>query len=166
MRILGIDPGTLLVGYGIVDTGASRLRARVYGVVHCNPRDAVAERLARVFAALRRAIDEHRPDAVAIEDGFAGPNPRSALRIGEGRGAAMVAASTSGLAVHAYAPSTVKRSVAGTGRAGKHPVAEMVRALLGLPELPPADAADALAVAICHAQQAEVEARGLGVAAR
>jgi len=166
MRILGIDPGTLRVGYGVIDAGVTRSRALVYAVVTCDPRASVADRLARVFEALRRAIDEHAPDAVAIEDGFVGPNPRSALRIGEGRGAAMVAASSAGLPVHAYAPSVVKRSVAGTGRAGKHPVAEMVRALLGLPELPPADAADALAVALCHAQHAEVEARGLGLLAR
>jgi crossover junction endodeoxyribonuclease RuvC len=153
MRILGIDPGTLLVGYGVVEAGARDLRAVVYGVVRCDERAPTARRLATVFAALRRVIEEHRPDVVAIEDGFVGPNPRTALKIGEGRGAALVAAASAGLAVCAYAPSAVKRAVTGTGRAGKAPVAEMVRGLLALSAPPASDAADALAVAICHAQR-------------
>jgi crossover junction endodeoxyribonuclease RuvC len=161
MRILGIDPGTLSVGYGVVDAGATAYRPVVYGVIQCRESDAIAVRLARIFAQLRQVIEEHAPDVVAIEDGYTGPNPRSAMKIGEGRGAAMVAASSASLPVHLYAPSVVKRAVTGTGRAGKAPVAEMVRLLLGLAATPPSDAADALGLAICHAQRAATTANGL-----
>jgi len=98
---------------------------------------------------------------VSVEDGFCGPNPRSALKIGEGRGAALVAAASAGLPVHLYSPASVKRAVTGSGRASKAPVAEMVRLLLGLDQAPPSDAADALGLAICHAQRATVGANEL-----
>jgi crossover junction endodeoxyribonuclease RuvC len=154
--ILGIDPGTIKVGFGLVEVVASSYRAVDYGVIRCKPTAPPAVRLGEVFAALKQVIEKHHPAVVAIEDGFAGKNPRSALRIGEGRGAAMAAAATSGLAVELYAPSAVKRSVTGTGRAGKASVAQMVALVLSLPKTPAEDAADALAVALCHGQRAAI----------
>ncbi|MHC5020753.1 MAG: crossover junction endodeoxyribonuclease RuvC [Planctomycetota bacterium] len=152
--ILGIDPGTIKVGFGLVKVAASSYRAVAYGVIKCKPTDPPAVRLGEVFSVLQQVIEEHRPEVVALEDGFAGKNPRSALRIGEGRGAAMAAAAVAGLHVEVYAPSAVKRSVTGTGRAGKASVAQMVALVLGLPTPPASDAADALAVALCHGQRA------------
>ncbi len=165
MRILGIDPGTIAVGYGLVEAGASRYRAVAYGVIRCRPADPPAERLARIFGELRAVLAQHHADVVAIEDGFVGRNPRSALRIGEGRGAAMVAAATAGLAVVPYAPASVKRAVTCSGRAGKASVAHMVALLLGLDRIPDSDAADALAVAICHGQRVASSPNGLQQAA-
>lgn len=135
---------------------ASSYTAVAYGVIHCKPTDPPAVRLGEIFTVLQQVIEEHKPDVVALEDGFAGKNPRSALRIGEGRGAAMAVAAICGLSVEVYAPSAVKRSVTGTGRAGKGPVAQMVALVLGLPAPPASDAADALAVALCHGQRAAI----------
>ena len=115
MRILGIDPGTQKVGFGVVDAGASRYRAVAYGVIGCRRGAPPAERLAEVLTQLQAVLADQQPDVVAIEDGFAGPNPRAALRIGEGRGVAMAAAAQAGVPVYTYAPTTVKRAVAGTG---------------------------------------------------
>lgn len=154
MLILGIDPGTIKVGFGLVQAAASSYRAVAYGVIKCKPTDPPAVRLGEVFSVLSEVIAEHGPDVVALEDGYCGKNARSALRVGEGRGAAMAAAAVAGLHVEVYAPSAVKRSVTGSGRAGKAPVAQMVALVLNLAEAPASDAADALAVALCHGQRA------------
>ncbi|MHC4788904.1 MAG: crossover junction endodeoxyribonuclease RuvC [Planctomycetota bacterium] len=150
MRILGIDPGTQVCGYGVIEVDGAEARALDYGVVRGRARP-LSERLKVIHEGLLEVIGRFEPDVAAIEGAFFGKNVRSALKIGEGRGVALLAAAASGLEVVEYAPAEVKKAVVGTGRAHKSQVQQMVRAILRLPELPsPDDAADALALAICH----------------
>jgi len=150
MRVLGIDPGTLVCGYGVVDGEGPEMRVVDYGVVRCGRR-ALHHRLRVLYEGLSAVIAAHRPQVAAVEGVFHGVNARTALKIGEGRGVALLAAAAAGLEVVEYSPATVKKSVVGSGRAHKSQVQEMVRVILALPEIPqPADAADALALAICH----------------
>jgi crossover junction endodeoxyribonuclease RuvC len=150
MRILGIDPGTQVCGYAVIDTDGPDARAVDYGVVKSRQR-ALAARLGDINRGLATVIDRHRPDVAVLEGAFFGKNVQSALKIGEGRGAALVAAAAAGIEVVEYAPAEVKKAVVGTGRAHKSQIQQMVRIILNLPELPePEDAADALAIAICH----------------
>jgi crossover junction endodeoxyribonuclease RuvC len=144
MRVLGIDCGGEYTGYAVVEQDeAGRMTAVCYGAVRLKPKDPLEARLLQVWNELRAQIEAHRPDMVAIEDVFYGPNPKSMLKLGEVRGVAMLAASSRGLGVAPYAPLAVK--------AEKSQVQHMVARLLNLPEIPhPADAADALAIAICH----------------
>ena len=150
MRILGIDPGTRACGYGVIEVDGPDARAVDYGVI--KSRDAsLPRRLDVIHRGLVAVIERHRPDVAALEGAFFGRSASSALKIGEGRGVAIVAASSHGLEVAEYAPAEVKKAVVGTGRAHKSQVQQMVRLLLNLPELPePEDAADALAIALCH----------------
>jgi crossover junction endodeoxyribonuclease RuvC len=152
MRVLGIDCGTEYTGYGVVELlPDGRLRYCVAGAIHLSRRDPMPERLSRVFQRLGEIIQEHRPDTVAIENVFYAVNAKSALMLGQVRGVAMLAASSAGLAVAEYAPLSIKSAVVGYGKAEKHQVQHMVGQLLGLAEPPAsADAADALAIAICH----------------
>lgn len=151
MRVLGIDPGTVTVGYGIVDFQRNQFRAVAYGVVRCPKTDGFPERLAAIFRGLEAIIAEHKPECAAIEEAFAGKSIQSALRIGEGRGIAILCAARSGLKVSQYPPAVIKKAVVGNGQAHKSQVQEMIRVLLGLKEAPePEDASDALAIAICH----------------
>jgi crossover junction endodeoxyribonuclease RuvC len=152
MRVLGIDPGTLVTGYGVVDAAGSSMVHVASGVI-APPPGPIAERLAAVFQALEGVIAAYAPAEVAVEDLFHARNARSALLLGHARGVALVAGARAGLPVYAYAPQLVKKAVVGHGRADKHQVQRMVRALLGLPADPAEDAADALAVAICHCQR-------------
>lgn len=150
MRILGIDPGTQVCGYGVIETDGRDVHAVDYGVVRSSDR-SLPHRLKVIYDGLRTIIERSEPDVVAVEGAFFGKDARSALKIGEGRGVALLAAAGSGLEVVEYAPAEVKTSVVGTGRAHKSQVQQMVRLILALPELPtPEDAADALAIAICH----------------
>ncbi len=151
MRILGIDPGTRRCGYGAVEWSSGRLHYLECGVIE-PPRTApLAARLAELSQELREVISELAPAVVAVEDLFHGIDARAALTLGHARGVALAAVGLADLAVHAYPPATVKRSVAGYGRAGKEQMAEVVRVLLAMKRRPASDAADALAVAICHA---------------
>lgn len=152
MRVLGIDCGTEYTGFGICEDSDGRaLRHIVSGAIHLAKRDALPQRLADIYNALRALVEAHHPDIVAIEEVFYSVNAKSALKLGQVRGVAMLAASSCGLAVAEYAPLAIKSSVTGYGRAEKIQVQNMVMRLLALPELPePADAADALAIAICH----------------
>jgi len=160
MRILGVDPGTRCTGYGIIEASGHGLAAVTYGAISLDARDSIAERLGRIFDALHEVITAHRPDALALEKAFYGRNVQSAMRIGEARAVAMLCAQRAGLKVAEYAPAAVKRSVVGAGRAHKSQVQRMVRIQLSLEEEPhPEDAADALAVAICHAHHAVLEGR-------
>ncbi|MCI0339917.1 MAG: crossover junction endodeoxyribonuclease RuvC [Planctomycetales bacterium] len=155
MRVLGIDPGTIRVGFGVVEAGASTYRAVAFGVVASASTAPLPERLRRIHAGLTRVIARTGPDLVAIEDAFSGINPHAALRIGEGRGVALLCAGEARLPVFSYAPTEVKRAVTGGGGARKASVARMVAFLLGLPREPsPEDASDALAVALCHCLRA------------
>ncbi|HZQ15253.1 MAG TPA: crossover junction endodeoxyribonuclease RuvC [Gaiellaceae bacterium] len=152
MRVLGIDPGTAACGYGIVHESGGRLRATCYGWWPTSPRERLEVRLLTIFEGVRELIAEHAPAAVALEESFVGADARIALSVGQARGAVLVAASSAGVACAEYAPASVKQAVCGYGRADKDQVGRMVKAILGLDELPaPNHAADALAVAICHA---------------
>ena len=151
MRIMGIDPGTRIVGYGMIETVGSRIVPITFGTIRTNPREDYVRRLRTIFDNLGRILREQQPDEVAVEEAFYGKSVSAALRMGEGRGVAMIAAALSDKPLFQYSPAEVKKAVVGNGRAHKSQVQEMVRMLLGLREAPhPEDAADALAVAICH----------------
>jgi crossover junction endodeoxyribonuclease RuvC len=152
MRVLGIDCGTEYTGYGIVELcGDGKLICLACGAVKLSPREPMPARLSIIFDRLGAIIVEHRPDRVAIEDVFYALNVKSALKLGQVRGVAMLAASSAGLQVAEYSPLSIKSAVVGYGRAEKQQVQHMVTRLLGLAEIPePPDAADALAIAICH----------------
>src|SRR5437763_11151683 len=151
MRALGIDCGTECTGFGIVELRDHQLICVAFGAIKLSTRDSLPRRLAIVFERLAEIIREHQPNDVAIEDVFYALNAKSALKLGQVRGVAMLAASSAGLEVAEYSPLSIKSAVVGYGRAEKIQVQHMVAHLLNLPELPrPADAADALAIAICH----------------
>jgi crossover junction endodeoxyribonuclease RuvC len=152
MFVLGIDPGLTRTGYGLVRQGHPPVAVAV-GVIHTDPSAPTAARLAELHADLGLVIAEHRPDVMAVERVFTNRNLQTAVAVGRASGVVMLAAAQAGIPVVEYSPTTVKGSVTGDGRAGKRAVQEMVRRRLGLPDLPrPADAADALAVAVCHLQ--------------
>ena len=152
MKVLGIDPGTAACGYGIVHGSGGRLRATCHGWWQTPPGTPTEARLLTIFTGVQELIAEHAPDAVALEESFVGADARIALSVGQARGAVLVAASSAGVACAEYAPARVKQAVCGYGRADKAQVGKMVRAILALDDVPrPDHAADALAVAICHA---------------
>ena len=152
MKVLGIDPGTAACGYGIVHASGGRLQAVQYGWWPTPARARPELRLKRIHDAVADLIARHEPEAVALEESFVGADARIALSVGQARGAALVACAAAGVHCAEYPPATVKSAVCGYGRAEKTQVQRMVKAILGLPEPPrPHHAADALAVAICHA---------------
>ncbi len=151
MRVLGIDCGGEYTGYGVVEMQSTRLCCLTCGAIKLSPREKLPLRLSRIFAQLGAIIQEYHPDEVAIEDIFYALNVKSALKLGQVRGVAMLAAASAGLEVSEYSPLTIKSSVVGYGRAEKQQVQAMVTRLLDLPSAPePLDASDALAIAICH----------------
>ena len=153
MKIFGIDPGSVRTGFGCVERVGSRHALVVCGSLSGPPRASFPDKLKAIHAGLAALLAEHRPDSVAIEDIFHASNARSALKLGEARGVALLAAAEAGLPVTPYAPAAIKRAIVGYGRAEKHQVQQMVKLLLGLEEAPsPHDVADALAVALCHLQ--------------
>ncbi len=155
MLVLGIDPGTAITGYGLVEEVRGRLAAVAYGAV-TTPAGANPEsRLLTIFEELSGLIVRYAPAAVAVEELFFNKNVRTALAVGQARGVCLLSAANSGVPVAEYTPLQVKQAVTGTGKAAKEQVGYMVRALLGLPSVPrPDDVADALAVAICHVHSA------------
>lgn len=152
-RILGIDPGSRITGYGVIDAGRNGLSFVACGVIKTTTDYSFSHRLNEIFEGINEVIQVHDPVISAVEDVFLATNPRSALKLGHARGAAVVAAMQNGLAVYDYSPRAVKQAVAGYGQAEKSQVLHMVRVLLALNGSPSPDAADALAVAICHANQ-------------
>jgi crossover junction endodeoxyribonuclease RuvC len=152
MRVLGIDCGGEYTGYGVVEMYSSgKLCCLSCGAIKLSPREALSRRLSTIYVQLGEIIAEHRPDEVAIEDVFYALNVKSALKLGQVRGVAMLAAASAGLEVAEYSPLTIKSSVVGYGRAEKQQVQHMVTRLLELAQPPePTDASDALAIAICH----------------
>jgi crossover junction endodeoxyribonuclease RuvC len=152
MRVLGIDCGTEYTGYGVVELSAQgTLICVTSGAVKVSPREVMPKRLSKIFVTLCRVIEESKPDYVAIEDVFYALNVKSALKLGQVRGVAMLAASSAGIEVAEYAPLSIKSAVVGYGKADKQQVQHMVMRLLKLTEPPePIDASDALAIAICH----------------
>lgn len=156
VRIMGIDPGSRYLGFGLVDAVGPALQHVAHGVVRTNGALPLQERLADIFAELEDVVARFRPEVVAVEGVFHHKNARSALVLGHARGVALLVAARAGLAVHEYAPARIKKSVGAGGNDGKGAVARMVATLLPLPEEAVkvrSDAYDALAVALCHAHQ-------------
>lgn len=150
---LGIDPGTAITGYGLVEGRGDRLRLVECGIISTPAGEPLPRRLQTIHASLTHLITKHRPDSAAVEELFFSRNARTALVVGHARGVALLAAAMEGLPLFEYTPLQVKQAVTGYGRADKVQVQAMVRVLLGLETAPqPDDAADAVAVAICHAQ--------------
>jgi crossover junction endodeoxyribonuclease RuvC len=154
LRILGIDPGSRVTGFGAIDTDGTHHVLVEQGVIRIPGKLSFPEKLRRIHQSLLEIVDRCRPDQMVVEDLFYATNVKSALKLGHVRGVAILAAVNRGLPVHEYAPLEVKQAVVGYGRADKSQVQKMVAVLLSLPAPPePHDAADALAVAICHANQ-------------
>jgi crossover junction endodeoxyribonuclease RuvC len=152
VKVLGIDPGTAACGYGIVHERDGRLREVDSGYWRTQARERLDARLMAIFVGVRELIAEHEPDAVALEESFVGADARIALSVGQARGAVLVAAASAGVECAEYAPARVKQAVCGYGRAEKGQMQRMVRIILALEREPESThAADALAVAICHA---------------
>ncbi len=149
-RIIGIDPGSNVTGWGIIDVDGSRLKHVAHGQVRTHASTPLEERLVEIFDAVVSVIADHSPAHAAVELPFVSENPQTAIVLGHARGVALLAISQAGMSVTSYPPATVKQAVVGTGRADKNQIQTMVKTLLNLREKPPADAADALAVAICH----------------
>ena len=152
MKVIGIDPGTANCGYGIVHESGGRLRAIGHGSWSTPAGERLELRLRTIFEGVAALVEEHEPDAVALEESFVGVDARTALSVGQARGAVMVAAANAGVECTEYSPARVKQVVCGYGRAEKQQMQRMVKVILGLQVEPaPSHAADALAVAICHA---------------
>jgi len=151
MIVLGVDPGSVRTGWGVIRREGPRLYGVDAGVIETDDGDALERRLLAIHDGLCEVIERHRPDCMAVEDIFHARYARAALKLGQARGAALIAGARGGLVIAAYPPARVKRAVAGRGQASKPQIARMVGAVLGWRELPALDATDALAVAITHA---------------
>ncbi len=154
MRVLGIDPGSLITGYGLVEGDGSNLTHICNGSIVCRNGDLLENRLMEIFDILQGVISSCSPDVVAIENVFVSKGARSALKLGHARGVALLSAVKGGLKVFKYSPMEIKKALTGYGRADKQQVQYMVKRLLGMPSLPDTNASDALAVAICHIHMA------------
>lgn len=157
MLIVGIDPGTLHLGWGVIRSEGTRLIHVDHGIIHTTAKAELACRLVEIDDALEAMLRDHRPEAGAVESLFFAKDAQAAAKLGHARGVALLRLMRAGVSVHEYPPARVKRAIAGNGQADKHQVGMMVKALLGLRELPAADASDALAVAITHARFARVD---------
>jgi crossover junction endodeoxyribonuclease RuvC len=161
MRIIGLDPGLRATGWGVILAAGNRLSHVAHGTIRTNPDDELAYRLRVVHDALTEIIAEWQPQAAAVEETFVNKNPSSTLKLGQVRGVVLLAPAQAGLPVGEYAPTVVKKAVVGTGAADKDQVHAMVKRLLPGVNVTGADAADALAVAICHAHHAATSRRVL-----
>ena len=166
MRILGIDPGSNLTGFGVVERIGARVVHCAHGTLRALRGAPLPERLAALQVALAAVIAEHRPEAAVVEQVFVAASPRSALVLGQARGVLLATAATAGLPVSEFSAQEIKLAVVGTGRAEKVQVQAMVRQLLALERAPAADAADALAAALCLAHQGPLAALAVGRARR
>jgi len=157
MRVLGIDPGTATTGYGVVEEARGDLKPLAFGVIRTSASQTLPKRLQLIYHAVSELTEEWEPTAAAVEELFFSKNVRTAMSVGQARGVALLALADGGLAVAEYTPLAVKQAVTGYGNADKAQMQEMVRLLLKLAEVPrPDDAADALAVAICHIHSARL----------
>jgi crossover junction endodeoxyribonuclease RuvC len=147
---LGIDPGTRLLGWGVVSRSGNRMRHIAHGVIKLDPKDSLAVRLKQIDEELAVILERHRPESGAVESLFFHKDAQAAAKLGHARGVVLLGLARAGVAVAEYAPAKVKRTIAGSGQADKRQVALMIRAVLALAETPPADAADALALAVTH----------------
>jgi len=151
MRILGIDPGTVAMGYGVIESGNDETTLIDYGVLTTQARSPIGERLGYLYNKLLEIVSRFQPDAVAIEQPFMAKNVKSALAIGRAQAVAILAAANKGIPSYEYTPTQIKQRVANYGASSKEQIQEMVRLQLGLSEAPqPSDASDALATALCH----------------
>ncbi|MFC1988306.1 crossover junction endodeoxyribonuclease RuvC [Chloroflexota bacterium] len=157
MRILGIDPGTIAMGYGVLESSAGEAALVDYGVLTVKARSPMGERLAYLYNSLMKIISDFQPEVVAIEQPFVAKNVRTALAIGRAQAIAILAAANQGIPTYEYTPAQIKKRVSNYGAASKEQIQETVRLLLGLSQTPqPSDAADALAVALCHISEAHL----------
>ena len=153
MKILGIDPGTVVMGYGVIESEEDEIALIDFGAL-TGPESSIGDRLSHLYNELLGIIQRHQPDAVAVEQPFIAKNVRSALAIGRAQAIALLAATGRGIPTYEYTPAQIKQRVANYGASSKEQIQEMVRLQLGLSEVPqPNDAADALAVAICHLRE-------------
>ncbi|MEK6325109.1 MAG: crossover junction endodeoxyribonuclease RuvC [Acidobacteriota bacterium] len=160
MRVIGVDPGSATTGYGVIDSDGQRYEVIEYAGIHGPKHLSFAERLLAISRKLEEVIERLSPQACAVEDTFYAVNVKSALKLGQARGAVLVAAARAGVEIFEYSPLEIKSALVGYGRAEKQQVQEMVRVLLGMKNAPePFDASDALAVAICHINIASTRAR-------
>lgn len=158
MFVLGIDPGLTTTGYALVEAAGTTMRPVAAGVFRTDPSSTMSRRLAELFSDLEALLAEHHPDEVAMERVFVNRNLQTAEGVGRASGVVLLAAARAGLAVHEYSPSAVKKAIVGVGTAPKQQIQEVVARRLGLESAPaPADAADALAVAMCHVQSAPLQ---------
>ena len=156
MRVLGIDPGTMVTGYGVVDDINGKLSHVTHGTIEGRRKDSFPDRLKLIFDGLNKVIEEYKPDHTALEEVFFGKSVKSAIKIGEARGIAILCAASANIPMAEYAPTIVKRAVVGVGNAQKAQVSEMVKVILALSEAPKKfDASDALAIAICHCHRSK-----------
>jgi crossover junction endodeoxyribonuclease RuvC len=151
MKVLGIDPGSETLGWGVVEGTGLKYGLVDFGTVRSNPRQAFSKRLLNIYEGVAKVVETHRPDVVSVEEAFYAVNVNVALKLGQVRGIVLLLGEQNGLEIAEYSPRLIKQTVVGYGAAEKHQVQEMVRLLLRLQEAPqPHDAADALAIAICH----------------
>jgi crossover junction endodeoxyribonuclease RuvC len=158
VRILGIDPGSRATGFGILECAGARIAHVVHGTIRPHRDGSLAARLAQLQRALREIIEQHRPDVASVEQVFVASSPRAALVLGQARGAILAALGEAGLTTREYAATQIKQAVTGSGRAAKPQMQRMVERLLALRSALEADAADALAAALCHAQRGRLGA--------
>jgi crossover junction endodeoxyribonuclease RuvC len=161
LLVLGIDPGTRHFGWGVVERRGTRLVHHAHGIIHTDESAPIAVRLVTIERELVEVVGAHAPAAASVEAMFYAKDPQAAAKLGHARGVALLVCARAGLEVFEYPPARVKRTVAGSGRAEKAQVAQMIRVLLGLAAPPAADAADALAVAVTHLQHAAVLLAGM-----
>jgi crossover junction endodeoxyribonuclease RuvC len=158
VRVLGIDPGSETLGWGIVKKDGNFYRLIDYGTVKSSPRESFAKRLAKIYYELQEIIERFQPDVLSIEEAFYALNVQVAMKLGQVRGVVLLLAEKNGLEIAEYAPRLIKKTVVGYGNAEKQQVQEMVKILLKLPTIPqPHDAADALAAAICHFHHSNIQ---------
>ena len=160
MRVLGIDPGSETLGWGVIDGSGAKYALVDFGTVKSNPREQFSKRLVNIYNGIAEIMAEHSPDVLSVEDTFYAVNVGVALKLGQVRGTMLLLAEQRGIEIAEYAPRLVKQTVVGYGNAEKQQVGEMVKILLKLKEVPkPHDAADALAIAICHFHHAGIKQR-------
>ncbi len=158
MRVLGIDPGTITMGYGVIESQNNEVSLIKYGALNTTSRSSIGERLSFLYSKLTEIIAKYQPEAVAVEQPFVAKNARSAFAVGRAQAVAILAAANSHIPCYEYTPREVKQRVANYGASGKEQIQQMVMLQLGLSQIPyPADAADALAIALCHLQVIHLE---------
>ncbi len=160
MKVLGIDPGSETLGWGVVEGSGLKYSLVDFGVVKSSPKEAFSKRLLKIFDGVADVIWKFQPDALSIEEAFYANNVKVALKLGQVRGVVILAGEKAGIEIAEYAPRLIKQTVVGYGNAEKHQVQEMVKLLLRMKEIPkPHDTADALAIAICHFHHAGMQDR-------